>query len=168
MISVAECAVMEKGANSVNTIKGESIKETSANWTGKQKSYSLTEYVALAGNPISAVNPYIVSSQTVLNEKSVQISEIAAENGKQFAFSMGLDPINSVVNYVKQVKMTSGLSDYPNFDNVTMKVIIDENWNLVRTEVVENYRVSFSGLRPKCKGILNTDYVINHPVTLPI
>ena len=48
-----------------------------------------------------------------------------------------------------------------------LDVVMDEDWNFRKVNIVENYRVVYSGLKPKCKGTLNIDFTVNEPVTLP-
>lgn len=168
LLTIADCAYMEKGSDLVSSHKGNNVTSTSADWTGTVTNYSKADYKELAGNTPDVLNPYIVTSKTLLRDKSEDIT-LENYNGKQvYKFSFQLDPVKSVLNYIKQVRVTSGLSGYPTFDDVTLTVFLDEDWNFVRTEVVENYRIPYGGLQPKCKGTLNTDYSFNVPVTLPI
>lgn len=168
LLTVADCAYMEKGSDVVTSHKGNNVTSNSAEWTGAVTNYQTSDYKDIAGNTPDVLNPYIVTSKTMLRDKTEDIT-LENYNGKQvYKFSIQLDPVKSVLNYIKQVRLTSGLSGYPTFDDVSLTVYMDENWNFVRTEVVENYRIPYGGLQPKCKGTLNTDYSFDIPVTLPI
>lgn len=165
MVNVASMAIYEKDSKTVTNITGNDIKETSASWTGKHSSSSTEDYTELNGNLPSTAIPYIISSKTVTNCSDIVESE---DNGKKiYSFTISLDPLKSVIKYVKQVKQTSGLSDYPTFNDITLDVVMDEDWNFRKVNIVENYRVVYSGLKPKCKGTLNIDFTVNEPVTLP-
>ena len=168
LLTVADCSYMEKGSESVSSHKGNNVTSTSAEWTGAVTNYSKQDYKDIAGNTPDVLKPYIVTSKTILVNRSEDISFENYNEKQVYKFSFQLDPVKSVLNYVKQVRLTSGLSGYPTFDDVTYTVLMDENWNFVRTEVVENYRIPYGGLQPKCKGTLNTNYEFNIPVNLPI
>lgn len=165
MVNVASMAVYEKDSTTVTNIVGNDIKTTSASWTGKHTSLSTEDYTELNGSLPSTAIPYIISSKTVTNCSDIVESE---DNGKKiYSFTISLDPLKSVIKYIKQVKQTSGLSDYPTFNDITLDVVMDEDWNFRKVNIVENYRVVYSGLKPKCKGTLNIDFTVNKPVTLP-
>ncbi len=168
ILTVAELSYMKKDSGTIKTIKGNNVTSTSANWNGAEKTLSNNEYLEQVGLLPNALNPYIVSSKTILANRAEDIVKTTYNNKEVYKFTFQLDAVTSVLNYIKQVKYTSGLSDYPSFDDITQTVYIDEDWNFVRIEIVENYRVTFSGLKPKCKGTLNTDYTFNQSVTLPV
>lgn len=165
IINVANCIVMDKGSNTATSIKGKNITETSADWNGSKTIMTTIECKETNGNTPDVVVPYIISSKTILDGGS--IVEEVVEGKKYYICTFALDPIKSVLNYIKQVKQTSGLSDYPSFDNIAVTMKLDENWNLVEFNTNENYRVSYMGLKPKCNGTLNINFIINEPVTLP-
>lgn len=165
MVTVANCFVLNKGANLVSTIAGNNVTETSANWTGSKTEITTSEFSDKNGVLPNKVIPYIVSSKTVTS--SSEITETTVNGIKQYKFSVNLDSINSVIHYVRQVKQTGGLSDYPTFNDIKLTFVIDENWNFVSFDVVENYRVVYAGLKPKCTGTLNLTFKINEPITLP-
>lgn len=175
IMSVASCASMQKDSKNVTSYGG-SIKNLDVaaetcevEWNGKPTTSSKQDFKDLNGNTPDKLNPYIISSKTILAENEVVIETIANENGTtSYKFTMKLDPVSSVLNYIKQVKQTSGLASYPEFSDVTYTVIMDEDWNLQRTEVVENYSIVYGPLKPGCRGTLNTNYEINIPVNLPV
>lgn len=166
ILTVADAFTMEKGGNTVTKIAGQNVSDTHADWTGTKTTISTTEFKANNGLLPSEVMAYLISSKTT--KTSSEITETTGENNKKlYSFSLTLDPVSSVVNYVKQVKQTSGLSDYPTFDDITLNFTLDEDWNFVTFNLVENYRVPYGGLKPKCKGTLNYTFEINVPITLP-
>lgn len=167
MLNIANLSVMQKNASTVSFIKGNDIQTDNATWNGNKTNYSLADYKDMAGGLPGQLIPYIISSKTILEEEKIEIKEIEGEEGqKLYTFSTKLDPIKSVINYVKQVKMISGLSGYPAFNDITITFTIDEDWNLVKTEILEHYSV-FYIVKASCTGTLTTNYVFNKPVTLP-
>lgn len=165
ILTVADCLVMEKGASTVTKIKGENVSSTSASWTGSKSTMTTIECKENNGGTPDKVIPYIISSKTILSGSTISANET---NGKTYyTYTISLDPVKSVINYVKQVKQTSGLNDFPEFSNISITIVLDENWNLCKFNAEENYRVVYGMLKPSCKGTLNLDFTINEPVTLP-
>ena len=162
LLTVADAFVMEKGSNTVTKISGNNVSAEHADWTGTKTTISTTEFKENNGSLPSDAIAYLISSKTT--KSSSAITETTIEGKKHYSFELTLDPISSVVNYVKQVKQTSGLSDYPSFDNITLSFTIDEDWNFVKFNIVENYRVPYGGLKPKCKGTLNYTFQFNTAV----
>ncbi len=173
LLTIANCAVMDVGSSSVTVLKGSDLRldgETGvyeATWAASGTQYPLKKYVELNGLEPSRLLPYVISSKTILEEASVEIVDGVWEEKPVFEFTVNLDPVTSVLRYYKQVMQTSGLKDAPKFDDVSIKFLIDADWNLVRTEVVEHYTVIY-GVPAGCTGTLNTTYVFNEQVTLPI
>lgn len=165
ILTIADCLVMEKGASTVTKIKGENISSTSASWTGSKSTMTTIECKENNGGTPDKVIPYIISSKTILSGSTISANET---NGKTYyTYTISLDPVKSVINYVKQVKQTSGLNNFPEFNNISITIVLDENWNLCKFNAEENYRVVYGMLKPSCKGTLNLDFTINDPVTLP-
>lgn len=165
ILTIADCLVMEKGASTVTKIKGENISSTSASWTGSKSTMTTIECKENNGGTPDKVIPYIISSKTILSGSTISANET---NGKTYyTYTISLDPVKSVINYVKQVKQTSGLNNFPEFNNISITIVLDENWNLCKFNSKENYRVVYGMLKPSCKGTLNLDFTINDPVTLP-
>ncbi len=173
MLTVATCAVMQKGGSNVQLYKGDGLQQDettkihTAVWK-KDKSLPLTEYEQLNGMQPDRLLPYVVSSKTIIDEANVQVVETTFNDKKAYEFTMQLDPVTSVLRYYRQVMQTSGLESAPKFYDVQVKVILDENWNFVRTEVLEHYTVVAFGIPAECTGTLNTDFVFNQNVTLPV
>lgn len=156
ILKVANRASIEKGSNMVTAIIGENITNTSASWTGKKTTYKIDDFKDLTGDAPSSLLPYIVSSKTVLNDNA-EIKKETLDDKTVYVYEMSLHKIYSVLKYQKQVKYQSGLSDSPVFDDIKIKIIIDDEWNLVRTEIVEHYTVVY-GIPAKCTGTLTTNY----------
>lgn len=165
ILTVADCLVMEKGASTITKIKGENVSSTSASWTGSKSTMTTIECKENNGGTPDKVIPYIISSKTILSGSTISANET---NGKTYyTYTISLDPVKSVINYVKQVKQTSGLNDFPEFNNISITIVLDENWNLCKFNSEENYSVRYGMFNPKCKGTLNLNFTINDPVTLP-
>lgn len=167
LLTVATCSHYEKGGRVVRLVNGTNATDTSATWNGGEERYGTEEFVDMTGCLPNTILPYIISSKTILDEDKVVISQTERDGKTVYEFTISLHNVYSVLNYQKQVKFTSGLADSPVFSDISVKIIIDENWNFVRTEIVEHYTVIY-GITANCEGTLNTDYTFNEPVELPI
>ncbi len=166
LMTVAICAVHEKGSNNVNLIHGTNIQDESADWNGENKKYTTNEFVGLNGSLPDRLSPYVVSSKTVLNEGDIQIEFTTYNDKPVYAYTMKLDPVLGAINYHKQVMLTSGLASSPKFSEITMTIYLDDEWNFVHTDINEIYVVKY-GIPATCNGTLSTDYSFNCPVTMP-
>ncbi len=129
---------------------------------------TMTEYVDSMGFAPIGLVPYIVSQRTVLSQENFRVVE---EDGKtKYCFSLNLHPGASVLNYVKQMKTVSGLSDYPSFTNVRLDValiMLDGKVMLDSIDAVEKYSVKYGSLSPKCTGTLHQRFLYNGDYTIP-
>ncbi len=159
---VAVCDVLTKGGNTISSYKGK-IHEgnRSADWT-YNTSYSSAEHSALNGVKVNDIQPYIIGTQTVVSSSEITIDE----NGN-YIFTLELDTIKAVLNYIKQVQRTGGLSTYPEFKSLQTTFTITPDWQLVKMNIVEVYTAVKVGMKPTITGTLNFDFTINQPVQLP-
>lgn len=159
---VAVCDVLEKGSASIKSYKGK-IHEgnTSADWT-YNTSFTTAEHGNLNGVKVNDIQPYLICTETVVSS-----SEITVDVNGNYVFTLELDTVKSVLNYIKQVKRTGGLSTYPEFKSINTKFTITPDWQLVKMEIVEVYKAVKMGMTPTITGTLNFDFTINQPITMP-
>jgi len=103
------------------------------------------EYLDEVGCAATSPIDYIVSTKTVLTEEKIN-----SESGKH-TYTITIDPLKSVSNYVKKMKYMSGLSEYPKFNKIEIKFTVDDNMNFVEFEVREEYKVNY-GINVTCQG----------------
>ena len=72
-----------------------------------------------------------------------------------------------MLNYAKQVKRTGGLGGYPEFEDLTITIVIDGDWNLLSFGIKENYS-AIKGIRASCSGVLDYTVKINDTVEMPV
>ncbi len=159
---VAVCDVLTKGGNSIASYKG-NIHDgnRSADWT-YNTSYSSAEHGNLNGVKVNDIQPYLICTETVVSSSEITIDE----NGN-YVFTLELDTIKAVLNYIKQVQRTGGLSTYPEFKSLQTTFTITPDWQLVKMHIVEVYTAVKVGMRPTITGTLDFDFTINQPVQLP-
>ena len=98
---------------------------------------TMDEYQAKFSCTLTDYMTYIVSSKTVVSESAVTIDE----NGN-YSFELELDKSKAVVNYVKNMKATGGLSEYPDFtSNPKIKITMDANYRILVFTSNETYDV---------------------------
>lgn len=98
---------------------------------------TIDEYQAKFSCTLTDYMTYIISSKTVVSESAVTIDE----NGNYF-FELELDKSKAVVNYVKNMKVTGKLSEYPDFkSNPKIKITMDANYRILVFTSNETYDV---------------------------
>ncbi len=144
----------------VKTYPGKDIDVEKATYQEDDfNAYSLDEYISLWGKPLSRPNIYVISSDSVLSgETSI--------NEDRYIVELELDPNKSVVKYVKQMKVVSGLSDYPVFYNVHLTFTLDSELNLLKINTVEKYEVNKLGVHSST-GTLEDSYFYDEGIAIP-
>ena len=142
--SFVACAKRFYQANDeVQTYTGEIIDEKSATWNETaDSSLSLEEHDEKWGKDLSRSSIYIVSSKTVLSQE-------VSQDGDNLKIHLSLDPINSVIRYVKQMVNVSDLAAPPAFHTVDITYTIDQNMNLLQRDINEVYDVTSFGVVSK-------------------
>lgn len=167
------CSVMEKpsSANSNPSVmlfsseqpytsEGGTIADNAV-W-GDYQTYSQEEYRNLAGGTPNSIQTYIISDKTIISSNDSSAITYEAETG-YYSFTIELDPITSVLNYVKQVQQTSGLDSAPTFSSISQTITIDSEWNLISISIEESYSLMYGPAAASCEGTLNSIYYLNQP-----
>lgn len=129
----------------VETYEGSGEEITRADWPDNPtETSSLSEYEEKWGRDLSRTSILIISSKTVLNDQSS-----AVEKDGQIHLSLELDPITSVLRYVKQMKSTSKSTKYPTFHKMHIDMVLDKELNLLSSKTAETYDVEAKGLTSK-------------------
>lgn len=162
MVKVANCDEFIKGGKNVSSYSGKNSTANSAEWS-KNKEQSLEDYLDAVGTSPTAIQPYIISDKTILSAS--EISYDAEQN--HYTFTIELDTVTSVINYVKQVKFTGGLQSYPKFNKISQTITIDGEWNLVSIEINDQYD-AVVGIKASCTGYLKNYYTFNQPIEMPV
>ena len=169
LMKIAEIAQMNKTKTSVTTIKGQVTSDKTADWNGERNTYLAKDYKNLTGGLPSTSQNFIIAEQTVSNSLDGEITLIENEDGsKYYQFTMMLDPIYSVLNYINQIKYTSSLSSYPEFSSITQVVTIDENWNFVSISSTEIYSIVAYGMKNSCTGTLDNYFYFDQDVVIDV
>ena len=79
---------------------------------------------------------YIISSKTVLS------STMSKTDDGNYKVSLDLDAVYSVLNYLYEIRETSGSSKFPNFKYVHLDIVMDRNFRVLSISVDELYDVA--------------------------
>lgn len=123
---------------------------------------TMDEYQAKFSCTLTDYMTYIVSSKTVVSESAVTIDE----NGN-YVFELELDKSKAVVNYVKNMKVTGKLSEYPDFkSNPKIKITMDANYRILVFTSNETYDVKM-GITASSVATLTNIFSYDEDFTIP-
>ncbi len=144
-------------------INGNTITWDGQNYnTGENDIKTMKDYQTRYGATLFEYMTYIVSSKTVVTESEVQQDE----NGN-YTFSLTLDKSKSVVNYVKAMKDTGGLKDYPDFtSDPKITLLIDADYRILKFESEEQYTANV-GIRAKSNATLTNIFTYDGNFAIP-
>lgn len=105
---------------------------------------------------------YIVSSKTVVTE-----SEVTINADGNYVFTLTLDKSKSVVRYVKTMKDTGGLSEYPNFtSDPQISLIIDSQYRILEFTSNETYKANV-GISANSTATLTNKFTYDEDFIIP-
>lgn len=107
------------------------------NYDAFRKEYGITPY---------DVFPYLVSSKTVDSESKAT----KVDNGWQY--TIVLNNLTGVMNYVYYMMHISGLNREPTFYELKLTFVVDDNYRLQRLNVYEKYQIYYMGLPADCNS----------------
>lgn len=145
---------------SITRVKG-NVSGSTVSWNGATSTLTREEYKNTMGLDIYEYMSYIISSKTVVDS-----SEVTRLEDGNYEFTLTLDKVNSVINYVKNMKETGGLGDYPRFKtNISIKIVMDSNYRILTFTSNEEYEVKKGVWMPAVGTLTNTftydqDFVI--------
>ena len=140
MVGVATRTYVKEDT-SVDLYRGDIQSELKANWPDEHYEYTNEEYVNDFGKTPETPLIYIVSKKTVIaNNSSV------TKDGNNYIVKVSLDPVKSVLKYVRQMKTISNLYEYPSFTSVDLTATLDQNLLIKTLEVKESYSAKINAI----------------------
>lgn len=133
LVKVAKRFYQEGDATTIYTGSVENVNVAKWDIDSKEE-LGNDEFENIWGKNLSRDSIYIISSKTVLDSKTEKL-----DNG--FKVELSLDPVKSVIRYVKQMSEMSELSRNPEFTSVNLTVELDSNLNLLSITSNETYDV---------------------------
>lgn len=129
----------------VVTIYGEGTEIEKATWSEEGKEVqTIAEYEEKWGRNLSRCSNFIISSKTTLMDQTSMKKE-----GNDIVLSLELDPLTSVLRYVKNMKAMSDLDDYPVFHKMHIDMKLDSQLNIKWVKTEETYDVKSFGITSK-------------------
>ena len=161
-VSVAKRFYQSNTNDEIKTFAGTLIDEKKATWEKEAiSSLTLKEHEEAWGKDLSRSSIYIVSSKTVLSETIENVEG-------NIKVSLSLDPLNSVIRYVKQMVKVSDLSAPPAFHSVDIAYTISQDMKLLSREINEVYDVtSFGVVSKNTKGHLVESIYYDNEFAIP-
>lgn len=149
-----------QSGNFIKTYNGENILEDKADWDESSlEELSLDEHYEKWGKVLSRPLIYIISSKTVLNTSSTEVSE----NG--YTVHLDLSPEYSILRYVRQMTSISDIKN-PIFESVHLDLTIDKTMNLTCMNVTENYSV-VKIFKIDTSATINETYTYDEEIQIP-
>ncbi len=145
----------KKNPDIIDIYVGKNVTQRNADWY-YNRPISTDEYKNMTGGLPSEITPYIISEKTILSSSMTKDEETG-----NYIITFNLDPMTSVLNYYKEVRRTGGLEADPSFYSIKYIATIDDEWNLITTEVFESYKAVKFGMGVTCNGTIKIDYDFN-------
>lgn len=137
-VNYAQRFYYTEGVDNIPLYNGSDITETSASWPASPSvNHTMESFRSTMGISPKHFQNYIVSSKTIVSEESLGKNA----NGN-YVFKLHMDVSTSVKNYMYKIKATSGSAEFPSFVSAVVTFEIDDNWNFVRIDYDEEYKVS--------------------------
>lgn len=152
---------MIKKATRCSFKKGENIKLeigsptdenlTTINYQGKYENYTYEEYCDLNKREATIGCGYITSSKTVT---AGTLDKIENNN---YTFTLVFEPTLATLNYIYEIAATAG-SDVNTIEflSLTVTFTVDKNFNLIKQDSFEEYKMKYAGIGVTIKGTYNT------------
>ncbi len=128
---------------------------------GTEETLTSQEYKDTWGKNMHSPVIYVISEKTTLDTSKVEKTDSG------YLISLDLDPVYSVVNYVKQMVKMSNLSRSPEFENVHLEFTVDNELNLQEMNVTENYKVWYIIEAATSATLTETYHIYDSPNDVP-
>ena len=145
----------------ITRIKG-TVKGSTVNWNGGSSTMTIDQYKETMGVDINEYVSYIISTKTITSN-----SEVVLNDDGNYEFTFTLDKVTSVINYVKNMKETGNLGDYPKFnEDISVKIVMDSNYRILTFSSSENYKVK-KGIWVNAVGDLTNVFTYDQNFAIP-
>lgn len=143
---------------------GDKKNEESATWNSEAKeTLNLVDFETKWGRNFQRSSILIISDRTTYEDQSS-----VTQDGDYIKVSLELDPMTSVIRYVKQMVATSDLDAPPVFHKMHIDMVLDEELNLLSSTTDELYDVKSFGITAKnSHGSLQEVLTYDVPEELP-
>ncbi len=138
--------------NKITTIGGTKVTDTNATWNGTTKTYTLQEYKNKFHFTPESYLPYTINAISITNSTQ----PIENENG--YSFTLTLHPEISTKQYAQNIKTTLGTNSLPVFNDIKLKITVDQNFNFKTIETTETFTIKIFGISKECNSKYLTSF----------
>ena len=144
-VKVADRLLYKLGDPTVKYYKGSNItSDFTASWNNNPNNiFSMEQYKERYGAKPESFISYVVGTNTIIAEGCEAPKKLANGN---YECKIQLDTYYSGMNYMYEIRTTSGSSNFPKFEEIYLTFEITPNWDFVKIHYYEKYYVSIAVL----------------------
>lgn len=144
-VKVADRFLYKIGDPTVKYYKGSNItSDFTASWSNKPENIlNMDQYKEKYGAKPEAFISYVVGTNTTIAEGCTAPKKLANGN---YECKIQLDTYYSGMNYMYEIRTTSGSGNFPKFEEVFVTFEITPDWDFVKIHYEEKYYVSIAVL----------------------
>lgn len=144
-VKVADRFLYKIGDPTVKYYKGSNITgDFTATWTDKPENIlNMEQYKEKYGSKPESFISYVVGTNTTIAEGCEAPKKLANGN---YECKIQLDTYYSGMNYMYEIRTTSGSGNFPKFEEIFITFEITPNWDFVKIHYEEKYYVSIAVL----------------------
>lgn len=161
IVSLAARTYLHENSN-IDFHDGDAKSSVEGEWPDTHYEYTSDEYADVFGKTPKSPLIYIVGKKTI---KSAASKVEKTDSG--YIVNLELNPIKSVVNYVKQMKNLSKLADYPSFDSVKATFTLDNDLLIKQLSVDESYYAKTGAVGADITAHLDIYYEVDGDFAIP-
>jgi hypothetical protein len=149
--------------DNVAIYNGSNLKDASiASWSENDKEdLTTSDYEEKWGRTLARPLIYVISTKTIIDS-----TKTINDNG-DYVVSFNLDPVKSVVRYVKQMVSMSNLSKTPSFHTVNLSLTLSKDLMLKESNINETYSVYVFGNHESEASLTEKFYTKDETIQIP-
>lgn len=167
-VKVADRFLYKLGDPTVKYYKGADItSDFTATWSDKPENIlNMEQYKEKYGAKPESFISYVVGTNTIIPEGCEAPKKLSNGN---YECKIQLDTYYSGMNYMYEIRTTSGSGNFPKFEEVHITFEITPDWDFVRIDYEEKYYVSIAVLGyTLCTSILTDTFDYTTPWENPL
>lgn len=130
-------------------------KNLNANYDNKWSQTTTSNYINDFGILPNQLN-HIVNKNTIINESNFKF------DGKEYSFTLQLNPKTSTENYKRQVRKNANSKEYPEFKSVKLDVVITKDARFKSIKATEEYKIKAMGFNTTVNSTVTDIFKVIH------
>ncbi len=167
-VKVADRTLYKVGEEKIDYYKGSDITSSyTASWGKKPtETWSIDTYKDKYGGRPEAFINYVIGTKTVVSAGCKAPKKLSNGN---YECVIQTDTYFSCMNYMYEIRTTSGSGNFPKFESSIITFEITPDWEFVKIDYVETYSVSIAVLGyTKCVGKLTEKFSFDGDFKIPL